>query len=125
MTNSGPNSCSSISLPRTRTSPRRTCKRKGGGHASVAWSDGTGARDVMNQYYDVAASPDLFKSGFMGLTGGSTWAWRGNTPRCIPYDFRLKTTYGGADDWPRDDTQYESAYVEADEPAAVSGTTKH
>jgi choline dehydrogenase-like flavoprotein len=110
-------------LASNKNVPSPYLQAEGGGHGSVAWSDGTGARDVMNQYYDVAASPDLFKSGFMGLTGGSTWAWRGNTPRFIPNDFRLKSTYGVADDWPLGYADLEPFYVEAEKQLGVSGNT--
>ncbi len=110
-------------LAANKNVPSPYLQAEGGGHSFVPWSDGTGARDVMNQYYDIKASPDLFKSGFMGLTGGSTWAWRGNTPRFIPNDFRLKTTYGVADDWPLDYATLEPHYVEAEKQLGVSGNT--
>ncbi|MFJ9153452.1 hypothetical protein ACIRP7_36640 [Streptomyces sp. NPDC102270] len=49
----------------------------------------------MNRYY-VETGPDLYKSGFQRMVGGSTWAWRGNTPRFLPSDFEKKTRYGVA-----------------------------
>jgi len=110
-------------LATNKNVPAAYLQAEGGGHGFVPWSDGTGARDIMNQYYDVQVSPDLFKSGFMGLTGGSTWAWRGNTPRFIPNDFRLKTAYGVADDWPLDYATLEQHYVEAEKQLGVSGNT--
>jgi choline dehydrogenase-like flavoprotein len=110
-------------LATNKNVPSPYLKAEGGGHGFVPWSDGTGARDIMNQYYDVQASTDLFKSGFMGLTGGSTWAWRGNTPRYIPSDFKLKTLYGRADDWPLDYAALEPYYVEAEKQLGVSGNT--
>lgn len=46
--------------------------------------DGVSNPVVMNQYYDQSGTTDLFKSGFQRMTGGSTWAWRGNTPAGSP-----------------------------------------
>src|SRR5438105_3434178 len=65
-------------------------------------------------YFDQpdAVDPDkslkTFKSYYQRMEGGTTWAWRGNTPRMLPNDFRLKSLYfsaGAPDganvaDWP-------------------------
>jgi choline dehydrogenase-like flavoprotein len=34
--------------------------------------------------YFVQPTPPTFKSGYQRITGGSTWSWRGNTPRYLP-----------------------------------------
>ena len=73
------------------------------------------------QYYDYADTPDTFRAGYTRLVGGSTWAWRGNTPRFLPTDFRLKTTYGVGRDWPIDYDDLEDYYVEAEHELGVSG----
>ncbi|WP_030240515.1 GMC oxidoreductase [Streptomyces sp. NRRL S-350] len=83
--------------------------------------DGVGDPAVMNLYYDQAGTPDLFKSGFQRMTGGSTWAWRGNTPRWLANDFRLKTAYGRGVDWPFDYDELEPYYVRAERALGVSG----
>ena len=73
------------------------------------------------KYYDYAATPDTFRAGYNRLVGGSTWAWRGNTPRFLPTDFRLKKTYGVGRDWPIDYDDLEDYYVEAEHELGVSG----
>jgi len=83
-------------------------------------SDGTGDPVAMNRYY-VETGPDLFKSGFQRMVGGSTWAWRGNTPRFLPNDFQLKTLYGVGADWPITYGELEPYYVQAEAELGVSG----
>src|SRR5215204_504085 len=55
------------------------------------------------------------------MLGGTTWTWRGNTPRMIPSDFRLKTLYGLADvpDWPISYDDLEHWYCEAERDLRV------
>src|SRR5215218_1794324 len=37
------------------------------------------------KYYDYSEeSGDTFRASYTRLVGGSTWAWRGNTPRFLP-----------------------------------------
>lgn len=83
-------------------------------------SDGTGDPVAMNRYY-VETGPDLFKSGFQRMVGGSTWAWRGNSPRFLPSDFQLKTHYGVGTDWPLTYNQLEPYYARAEDELGVSG----
>lgn len=83
-------------------------------------SDGTSDPVAMNRYY-VESGPDLFKSGFQRMVGGSTWAWRGNTPRFLPTDFDLKTRYGIAVDWPLTYNDLEPYYAQAEVELGVSG----
>jgi len=73
------------------------------------------------KYYDYAETPDTFRAGYNRLVGGSTWAWRGNTPRFLPTDFRIKKTYGVGRDWPIDYDDLEDYYVEAEHELGVSG----
>src|SRR5437867_2304271 len=63
----------------------------------------------------------LFKVPYQRLVGGSTWSWRGNTPRMIPSDFELKTRYGIAVDWPIKYDTLEPWYCEAEKEMGVSG----
>lgn len=83
-------------------------------------SDGVGDPLLMNSYY-VEAGPDLFKSGFQRMAGGSTWAWRGNCPRFLPADFQLKKLYNVGVDWPITYDQLEPYYVQAEAELGVSG----
>ena len=75
---------------------------------------------VLNQYF-VEAGPDLYKSNYLRVLGGSTWTWRGNTPRFIPSDFRLKSLYGVADDWPIGYDELEPFYCEAERQLGIAG----
>jgi glucose dehydrogenase len=71
-----------------------------------------------------------FKGYYQRLTGGSTWAWRGNTPRMMPNDFHLKTKYfpdgkfpDGANvpDWPICYEDLKHWYLKAEYELGVSG----
>jgi choline dehydrogenase-like flavoprotein len=75
---------------------------------------------VLNRYF-VEAGPDLYKSNYLRVLGGSTWTWRGNTPRFIYNDFRLKELYGVGEDWPLTYDDLESWYCEAERELGVSG----
>ncbi|MEN8655460.1 GMC family oxidoreductase [Streptomyces sp. 21So2-11] len=83
-------------------------------------SDGTGDPVAMNRYY-VESGPDLFKSGIQRMVGGSTWAWRGNTPRFLPTDFELKSRYDIAVDWPFTYADLEPYYAQAEAELGVAG----
>jgi choline dehydrogenase-like flavoprotein len=75
-----------------------------------------------NNYYDYTPeSKDPFKASYNRMVGGSTWAWRGNTPRFIPSDFRLKTEFRVGRDWPLDYNELEPWYCQAEEQLGVSG----
>ena len=73
------------------------------------------------KYYDYGDTPDTFRAGYNRLVGGSTWAWRGNCPRFLPTDFRLKKEFGVGRDWPIDYDDLEDYYVEAEYELGVSG----
>jgi glucose dehydrogenase len=82
--------------------------------------DGGGDKFLLNRYY-VQPGPDLFKSAGVKIVGGSTWAWRGNTPRLIPNDLKLKTKYKVGEDWPITYDDIEPYYAEAEREMGVSG----
>ncbi len=66
--------------------------------------------------------PDgAFKATYQRRVGGSTWHWRGNVPRFLPNDFRLKSVYGRGDDWPLTYDDLEPFYCEAERELGVSG----
>src|SRR5215207_1769428 len=50
--------------------------------------------DTPDDYYDQAGNKEKFKATYQRRVGGSTWHWRGNIPRMVPNDFRLKSIYG-------------------------------
>src|SRR5262249_14583200 len=82
-------------------------------------------RQDPGNYYDYTTGPngskDPFKASYTRLVGGSTWAWRGNTPRFIPTDFCLLSEYGVGRDWPFDYAELEPWYCEAERQLGVSG----
>ena len=72
------------------------------------------------KHYDLAG-PEMFKAQYIRLVGGTTWAFRGNTPRFVPNDFKLKTEYGIGEDWPINYQDLEPWYVEAEKQLGVAG----
>src|SRR5262249_19530567 len=74
-------------------------------------------------YYDqdVSAGPNFFKGYYVRAVGGSTWAWRGNTPRLLANDFRMHSTYQVCDDWPLTYGELEADYHQAEVALGVSG----
>ncbi len=80
-----------------------------------------------NKYYD-QQGPKPFKSQYVRVMGGSTWAWRGNAPRFLPTDFKLKSHFPklsqehpGVDDWPIDYDELEPWYVKAEKEMGIAG----
>lgn len=53
--------------------------------------------------------------------GGSSNCWWGCTPRFMPNDFKMKSKYGIAQDWPVDYNDLDPYYYEAEELMSVSG----
>jgi choline dehydrogenase-like flavoprotein len=58
---------------------------------------------------------------FTTAHGGSSNCWWGCTPRFMPNDFKLKSVYGVAEDWPVDYNDLDPYYYEAEELMSVSG----
>ena len=81
------------------------------------------------KYYDqnpTGPRKEVFRGYYLRMVGGSTWAWRGNTPRLLANDFALKEKYGQGDDWPRP-LRYDTLEVEyhrAEEALGVAGDHK-
>lgn len=72
------------------------------------------------KYYD-QSGPQPYRAQFNRLVAGSTWSWRGNVPRFIPSDFKLKTLYGVGEDWPLTYDDLEPWYVKAEKELGVAG----
>jgi glucose dehydrogenase len=71
--------------------------------------------------------PKPWKSQYVRLTGGSTQVWRGNSPRLIPDDFRLRSLYPelaakfpDVADWPITYDELEPWYTRAEEELGVA-----
>ncbi|AHM63598.1 2-keto-gluconate dehydrogenase subunit [Flammeovirgaceae bacterium 311] len=58
---------------------------------------------------------------FQSAFGGSSNCWFGCTPRFLPSDFKMKSLYGIASDWPLDYDDLESYYTEVEEAMSISG----
>ncbi|HVS81113.1 MAG TPA: GMC family oxidoreductase [Pyrinomonadaceae bacterium] len=80
--------------------------------------------DAANKLYYRQLGPNMFKSQYQRLFGGSTWAWRGNTPRYIPSDFKLKKLFGVGVDWPITYDDLESWYCDAEDALGVAADHK-
>jgi len=59
----------------------------------------------------------LFQLGF----GGGSNCWHACTPRMMPNDFKMKSEYGLADDWPVTYEELEPYYEEAEQIMSISG----
>lgn len=67
------------------------------------------------------AGPDPFKSTYLKVVGGTSWHWLGTTVRFVPNDFRMKSAYGQAIDWPVEYQELEPFYLQAEWELAVAG----
>ena len=68
-------------------------------------------------FNDNEAKPWIFDPSF----GGSSNCWTGCTPRFMPADFKLFSTYGVGMDWPLSYEELEPYYCEAEAIMAISG----
>jgi len=71
--------------------------------------------------YFVQTGDAPFLSQYQRIVGGTTWSWRGNCPRYIPSDFKLRTLYGRGVDWPIAYRDLESYYCDAEDALGVAG----
>lgn len=67
--------------------------------------------------------PDIFKSTYLKVVGGTTWHWLGTCLRLLPSDFQTKTLYGYGVDWPISYADLEPFYLEAEHELAVAGNS--
>ncbi|QCO54725.1 GMC family oxidoreductase [Pseudorhodobacter turbinis] len=74
----------------------------------------------IGDYYQ-QMGPENFKSTYIKVVGGTTWHWLGTTLRNVPADFRLKSLYGHAVDWPLDYDTLEPFYLAAEQEIGVAG----
>jgi choline dehydrogenase-like flavoprotein len=65
--------------------------------------------------------PENFKSTYIKVVGGTTWHWLGTMLRNLPSDFKLKSLYGQAVDWPFGYDELEPFYLAAEQEIGVSG----
>jgi len=77
--------------------------------------------DSATDYYDQSGAAEYFRATYRRMLGGSTWHWRGNSPRLLPNDFRLQSTYGVGVDWPVTYEELEPFYADAERLLGVAG----
>ncbi|MCC6454691.1 MAG: GMC family oxidoreductase [Caldilineaceae bacterium] len=73
------------------------------------------------QGYYIQEGPDLFKSTYVRRVGGTTWHWLGTSLRHLPNDFRLRSLYNVAEDWPISYDELETWYLAAEQELGVAG----
>ena len=75
-------------------------------------------RDYTEIKGDKTYRPEL---SWVKILGGGCEAWEGYTPRMVENDFKLKTNFNVARDWPISYQELESYYAEAERFLGVSG----
>ncbi|WP_323766016.1 GMC family oxidoreductase [Marinovum sp.] len=75
-------------------------------------------------FYD-QAGPMEFVGAYLRIYGGSTWHWMGFADRLRPADFRMKSSYGVARDWPVSYGELEDHYARAETIWGVAGSMAH
>jgi len=80
-----------------------------------------GITPATNGYF-VQAGPMPFGSDYARTPGGTTLHWLGTTLRMLPNDFRMKTKYGVAEDWPFSYEKLKPYYEMAEHEIGVSAT---
>ena len=73
-----------------------------------------------NAFY-VQAGPDQFVGSYARLYGGTTWHWTGFADRLRPADFRMRSDYGVAADWPISYDDLVDHYEEVERMWGVAG----
>ena len=61
-----------------------------------------------------------FLSDYLRMLGGTTLHWQGTSMRLVPNDFRMRSAYGQAEDWPISYDDLEPAYRRAEAELGVS-----
>jgi len=70
--------------------------------------------------YQVEVGPQAFGSTYLRQLGGTSLHWLGTTPRFVPNDFHINTTYGVGVDWPLTYDDLQDYYCEAEWSIGVS-----
>jgi choline dehydrogenase-like flavoprotein len=72
-------------------------------------------------HYFLQDGPVKFGGTYLRQVGGTTWHWLGTALRFVPDDFRLRTRFGVAVDWPLAYEQLERWYGIAEGELGVAG----
>lgn len=77
--------------------------------------------DANPDAFYVQGGPDQFVGSYARILGGTTWHWTGFADRLRPADFRMRSTYGVAEDWPISYADLESYYEQVEDMWGVAG----
>lgn len=77
-----------------------------------------------SQSYLIQKGPIAFASDCLRIPGGTTNHWLGSTPRMLPNDFKVKSTYGVGVDWPISHKELQPYYEMAELEMGISGDVK-
>ena len=105
-------------IPKFRESPVIDASS---GFPDPDWAPRPAWREKEKNPYIQSVGPESSRLEYLRVVGGTTWHWAGCTPRHLPVDFRLKSTYGVGADWPIDYTALEPYYTEAEYELGVAG----
>ena len=86
----------------------------------TVFSLGPGAWNDPKQSYLLQHGPFAFGSTYERIAGGTTRHWLGSSFRFLPNDFRTKSAYGVAADWPIGYDDLERWYGEAEHEIGVA-----
>lgn len=78
-------------------------------------------RQDLDDYEDLAEPALLLNSNRIKAVGGTTLHWNGNAQRLQPGDFKMRTLFGVAEDWPFEYADLEPWYQRAEEEIGVCG----
>ena len=93
-----------------------------GVHRDHAWQIAGGAARLRQESARHFAYRDDRKEWWLTIAlGGGSNCWWGCTPRLLPNDFRLRTTYGVGRDWPLSYDELEPYYARAEEAMQIAG----
>lgn len=85
------------------------------------WPPSQDANLRLTNGYFVQKGQEPFGSDYQRAPGGTMLHWLGTTPRMLPNDFRLYTTYGQGVDWPITYDELRPYYEMAEREIGVSG----
>ena len=74
-----------------------------------------------NDHWYRQSGPDKFKSTHLKAVGGTSRHWLGTCVRYSPSDFRTRSEFGRAVDWPVGYDELEPFYMEAERELGVAG----
>ncbi len=76
---------------------------------------------TLNDKYFIQKGKEIFKSTYLRVAGGTTWHWQGATLRLLPNDFKMKSKFNVALDWPIEYKDLEKWYEEAEVELGTAG----